>query len=398
MGRALSLALGILGLTAVAMAAAGAATAEPAADRLPRGLPGVLVHRLPVPSLLQRLLGRAVYTASPSLVVLPSGHYLISSNLFGSGSGADVSGTTFIHRSDDRGEHWQLVTTLKDMKRGSLFVLGEALYLWGYTAAPGAIVIRRSVDEGETWTEPRDAASGLLRPGSFGGTPCRPVVHGGRIWLAVGGKRLMSAPVDADLLRADAWALSRGADTGSDPLGGRGVITEAQVVASPQTGVVLLPKVHGKPYTVLIRAGDRPGEVVDPRSEDWVPFPGGEKKFAATYDPVSATFYALSNPVDPADADRGWPPELVRNTAALLSSPDLRAWRIEKVFLHTPDVDHEAFQYFAFDIDGDDLVIASRTARVLDHETPPRGHDSNLITFHRIKDFRHREQPPGEPP
>jgi hypothetical protein len=384
--------LGLLGALAAAAPAVDAAAHPPMAPRT-----GVIVHRVPVPSLLQRLLGRAVYTASPSIAILPNGPYVISSNLFGSGSGADRSGTTLIHRSEDGGQHWRQLTTVKDMKRGSLFLHGGALYLWGYTAAPGAIVIRRSVDGGETWTEPRDAASGLLRPGTFGGTPCRPVVHGGRLWVAQGGRRLMSAPVDADLLQASSWTLSRAADTHSGPLGPDVIVTEAQVVAAPQTGVVLLPKVHGLPYTVLIRAGKRPEYVQDPRPEDWVPFPGGEKKFAATYDPVSATFYALANPVDPADAERGWSPELVRNTAALLSSPDLRHWRLERVFLHTPDVDHEAFQYFAFDIDGNDLVIAARTALVMGRDTPPRGHDSNLITFHRLTDFRCHSRTSSEP-
>ena len=353
--------------------------------------PGVIVHCLPIPTLAQRLLGQAVYTASPCIVVLPNGDYVISSNLFGSGSGAKISGTTLVHRSRDRGATWQHVTTLDGMKRGSLFARGDALYIWGYTAAPGAIVIRRSVDGGESWTVPKDAGSGLLRPGRFGGTPCIPVVHDGRIWIAQGGTRVMSAPADADLLRADAWTLSNAAAVDGGPHGRGLVVTEAQVVASPRTGVVLLPKVGGKPCTVLLRVGEAPGKVLDPRQEDWVAFPGGEKKFAATYDPVSGTFYALSNPVLPEYVDSGWPPELVRNTAAMLSSKDLRTWRTERVFLHSPHVDYEAFQYLSFAVDGDDLVVAARTAFAMDGRRPPRGHDSNLVTFHRIPRFRSRK-------
>jgi len=44
--------------------------------------------------------------------------------------------------------------------------------------------------------------------------------------------------------------------------------------------------------------------------------------------------------------------------------------------------------YFSFDFDGEDLVIASRTALQIENRKPPRGHDSNLITFYRITDFR----------
>ncbi|MCB1088024.1 MAG: exo-alpha-sialidase, partial [Verrucomicrobiae bacterium] len=200
------------------------------------------------------------------------------------------------------------------MKRGSLFGHGGELYLWGYRAAPGDIVIRKSSDEGETWTEPTDETSGLLLRGRFGGTPNRPVVFHGRVWLAQSGKRVMSAPIEADLLRADSWILSEGAKIGDGPPGLKHpVVTEAQIVASAETGVVILPKVGGKPYTILIRAKDDPAAISDPSPSDWIELPGAEKKFAASYDPVSRRFLSLTNPVLPEYADSGWPPELIRN-------------------------------------------------------------------------------------
>lgn len=351
-------------------------------------VPGVVVHRLPVPSLMDRLTGRAIYTASPSIVVLPSGGYVVTDNLFGPGSGAERSGTTHVFGSKDRGLHWEQLAVLRGMKRGSLFVHKGGLYLLGYRAAPGDLLIRRSGDGGRTWSEPHDDTSGLLRRGKFGGTPNRPVIHGDRIWVAQSGRRVISAPADADLLRADSWTLSRRADTGRGPFGKKTVITEAQVVASPDTGVVVMPKIHGKAFTVLLRAGPEPRKLRDPRPEDWIPFPGGEKKFAVGFDPQSGWFFALSNPVLPAYRDSGWPPELIRNAAALLVSSDLREWQIANVFLESPNVDFEAFQYLGYDFDGGDLVVASRTAFVVGDGKPSRGHDSNLTTFHRIEDFR----------
>lgn len=347
-----------------------------------------MVNRLPVPGWLDRLAGRACYTASPSIAVLPSGTLVITDNRFGSGSGAEVSGTTQVFASTDRGKTWERLATLTGMKRGTLFVHRGHLYLWGYHAAPGNIVIRRSGDEGRTWTEPTGPQTGLLRSGSFGGTPNRAVVHGGRIWLAQSGRRVMSAPVESDLLRADSWILSERAEVTPSPLGKDLVITEAQVVASPATGVVLMPKIRGRPHTVLLRAGPDPGRMEDPAPADWVPFPGGEKKFAVAHDPVSGWFVALSNPVLPAYRDSGWPPELVRNVAALMVSRDLREWRIADCFLESPHVDYEAFQYLSFDFDGEDLVVVSRTAFHVERRKPPRGHDSNLTTFHRIPRFR----------
>jgi hypothetical protein len=61
---------------------------------------------------------------------------------------------------------------------------------------------------------------------------------------------------------------------------------------------------------------------------------------------------------------------------------------VAHIFIQSPHVDYEAFQYFSFDFDGEDLVIASRTALQIENRKPPRGHDSNLITFHRIAGFR----------
>lgn len=351
-------------------------------------VPGVVVGRLPVPSLADRLLRRAVYTASPSIAVLPEGDHIITDNLFGPGSGAERSGTTRVFRSRDGGRSWQAIATIRGMKRGSLFVHEAVLYLFGYRAAPGDLLIRRSRDGGVTWSEPRDETDGVLRRGDFGGTPNRPVIHDGRIWIAVSGRRVMSAPVDAQLLRADSWILSERADTGHGPFGKKAVITEGQVVAAPETGVVVMPKIQGEPWTALLRVGKEPRKLRDPRSDDWVAFPGGEKKFAVGYDSVTGSFFALSNPVLPAYADSGWPPEMIRNAAALLVSPDLRDWRVATVFLESPNVDYEAFQYLAYDIDGEDLVIAARTAFEIGDGKPPRGHDSNLTTFHRIEDFR----------
>lgn len=351
-------------------------------------VPGVVVHRLPVPSLAERLTGRAVYTASPSIAVLPSGEYVITDNLFGPGSGADRSGTTQVFGSHDRGQHWETLAVLRDMKRGSLFVHRGSLYLLGYRAAPGDILIRRSDDGGRTWTEPRAETSGLLLRGTFGGTPNRPVIHGGRIWIAQSGKRVLSAPVEADLLRADSWTLSGKADTSGGPFGKGQIITEAQVVASPETGVVVLPKIQSRAFTVLLRAGPKPKKIRDPQDQDWVALPGGEKKFAAGSDPVSGWFFALTNPVLPAYRDSGWSPEMIRNAAALVVSRDLRDWRIATVFLESPNVDYEAFQYLAYDFDGDDLVIAARSAFEVGDGKPPRGHDSNLTTFHRLENFR----------
>jgi len=342
-----------------------------------------------------------IYTTSPSIAVLPGGEYLVTFNLFGDDllPPAETSGTTFVYRSSDRGETWTNLTPvpMTDLKRGSLFTFGGAAWLWGYTAAPGKIVIRKSTDAGSTWTVPTTSTTGLLANSTFGGTPHDPVIHGGRLWTAVGGKRVMSVSTTRDFLDASRWAgPSDAANTDTGPFGDGLLLSEAQIVASPATGVVVLPKVDGIPATAIVRVTGN-AAVADPAPSDWVALPGGDKKFAVSFDPVSARFWLLSNPVLPAhDPTPGLAPQLVRNTATISSSPDLVHWDVEKIFLYSANVSWEAFQYFNFDFDGDDLAVVSRTGFDLTGEPgvdfrPPRGHDSNLITFHRIEGFRTSE-------
>jgi cysteine-rich repeat protein len=356
-------------------------------------VPGVVVYWRPSPISRFWPAPDRIYTTSPSIAVLPGGEYLISFNLFGDSlePPADTSGTTYVYRSSDGGLTWTNLTPapLMDLKRGSLVAHDGAVYLWGYTAAPGPVVIRRSTDAGASWTTPVDGSTGLLTSGTSSGTPHHPAVHEGRLWTAVGGKRVMSVSTTQDFLDADRWAgPSSAASTNDGPLGPDVTLTEAQIVASPQDGVVVLPKVDGLPYTVLIRATGN-AAVADPAEDDWVALPGGDKKFGAAWDPVSERYYVLSNPVLAAHANTpGLTPQLIRNAAAMLSSRDLRRWDVERIFLYSPNIDYEAFQYFGFDFDGDDLVIVSRTAFDIGGNKPPRGHDSNLITFHRIPGFR----------
>ena len=353
-------------------------------------VPGVVVGHEPAPSTLKRMMGRAQYLGSPSITILSDGSYVASHDLFGLGSSQNSSGITKIYRSVDRGEHWEQTTTLEGQFWSTVFAHKDALYIIGVPHRGGPIIIRKSTDGGYTWTTPLDERSGVLKAGKFGGTPNCPVIHDGRLWV-VQSMRLVSAPVDADLLNANSWTVSKQVPQSKKWLDGRfNFWSEGQVVASPKEGVVMLPKVNQLPYTAIIRK-ETPIELSFNPLLDFVDLPGAEKKFGAVYDPVSECFYVCSNPVLPAHKDDpkiGKTPAMIRNAAALFYSKDLHHWAMKKIFLYSPDLHHEAFQYLNFVIDGDDLAVISRTAFVIGGPKPPRGHDSNLMTFHRIPDFR----------
>jgi hypothetical protein len=97
----------------------------------------------------------------------------------------------------------------------------------------------------------------------------------------------------------------------------------------------------------------------------------------------------LSNPILPAHTNSTIAADMIRNTAALLSSRDLFNWKVEKLFLYSTDIDTDGFGYLNFDFDGTNMVVVARTAfKVQDGVDPQRGHDSNLLTFHRLNNFR----------
>ncbi len=363
-------------------------------------VPGVVIDYEQAPTLPDKLANvNEVYIASPSIAIMPNGYYVAAHDFFDSGTNYD---TTKIFLSIDHGTTWSHQATIVGQFWSTVFEHEGVLYIFGPQRQGGNLIIRKSTDYGCTWTEPTNSTTGLIREGSYGGTPNAPAVHNGRIWIAQSGTKVASAAVASNLLDASSWTLTGGIseDHGRDHFGDlwQGW-SEAQVVASPRTGVVLMPKIRALPHTALLRADETTGEVrFDGSASNAFPsLPGGEKKFGACYDPVSGRFFVLSNPVLPVEADHPGladKPEMIRNTAGVLSSKDLVNWNVEKIFLYSPNLDDgtfgEGFQYFNFAIDGDDLAVAARTAIDVGEgeNKPPRGHDTNLMTFHRIEEFR----------
>ena len=337
------------------------------------------------------------YLSSPSIAILPNGDYVASHDLFGSGFNEETSGLTTVYRSIDAGVSWTKEAEVTDMHFSSLFVYENDLYVIGVRHTGGDYLIRKSTDGGSTWTTPTDPNTGLILSAPYGGTSHNPVVHDGRIWAMTHSQaspKAMSAPVGSDLLKASSWTLSNHIPKQTSDLDGYPFAdfqrwTEAQPVASPELGVVYLPKIHDARYTALIKADSATGNVSIDRDNDYAFMPGAEKKFGATYDPVTQKFWATTNPVLPEhDDDHSDIGGSTRNTAAVLSSPDLRDWKLESVFLYNPDRAFHAFQYLNFEMDGDDLAVVSRTAFDDGLGGADSYHDNNVMTFHRVEDFR----------
>lgn len=122
----------------------------------------------------------------------------------------------------------------------------------------------------------------------------------------------------------------------------------------------------------------------------FLPFPGGHMRFHIVYDEKTKLYWMVgTQPTDSmtrTDAlpkDRYGLPNSERNRLVLYFSKNMVDWCFAGL-IDKGDTQKDCRQYASMDIDGDDLVLLVRSgdARA---KSP---HDNNLITFHRVKNFR----------
>lgn len=370
------------------------AVALPPAQANLTKVPGTVVFHSPAMA--------GLYVGSPGIAVLPDGAYLAKCDLFGPKSKEHESAISPVFRSEDKGQTWRQAARINGLFWANVFVHRGAAYLMGTDKNHGRIVIFRSDDGGRTWTQPKDAATGLLTEEDGHHTAPMPMVeHAGRLWRAFedfrGGTKwgeryramMLSAPLDADLLRRDSWTLSNAVARDPAWLGGAfGGWLEGNAVLTPDGRIVDILRVDVKKNekAAIVRLSpDGRTATFDPAA-DFVDFPGGAKKFTIRFDPATKRYWSLVNPVPPKYAE--FPAAGVRNTLALTSSADLRTWTIHCLLLHHEDRLKHAFQYPDWVFDGDDLLAASRTAYDDGLGGAHNAHDANFLTFHRFRNFR----------
>ena len=347
---------------------------------------------------------------SPSILRLPDGNLLCSYDYNGKGYKPVSGGTndTGVCLSTDQGKTWVQIALVEKLMWASLFCVEDTVYLVGRDTATAKLAIVRSDDAGRTWT---DTSQGQidLTVGSAHRAPTPVVIADGWVYIAcedscnaagiaqnVPTKRayMMSAPVDADLLRASSWTKSNcvsfdpewldpslyygGSNTG---LG----FYEGNAVRGKDGTMYIILRVDSDPAyglaCMLKLSEDRTALTFERMLE----LPVGKDKFAIRYDETSGKYLAIGN-VKTTD---GFPTQ--RNVLAMYVSEDLVNWSYAATLISDNTLamledlmQNYGYQYPDFLIVGDDLLLVVREAS----GNTVYYHNANYISCFVIDDFR----------
>lgn len=342
--------------------------------------------------------GRAL--GAPSLVRLPSGTLLAADCVFCDRTvWPSLPNLSRLFRSNDEGQTWTYVCDLLPSFNGSLFVHRGRLYFLALDGDYCNLIIIASEDEGYSWCDPVVLFRGeSTHRWGWHSSAMPPLEYDGRLYKAIEfghvaeyGTNKDAAPEGAwhhnglyfdlahrlgvlsigegdDLLVAENWRMTELYDPKEiDPYQCiEGNIVERKgvlfnILRTMRTGISLQMTVAPHPEQIM----DSPVMLTE--------FPlSAVSKFEIKKDPQSGVYIALGN-----DS------QYKRKRLVMAVSNDLNAWRIVYEIADARGTE-DAYSYPDFIFSGEDILLLSRTA----YNGAKNNHDTNMITFHKIKNFR----------
>ena len=343
------------------------------------------------------------FVHDPCLCVLPSGTLIAGSPIWGRanrGFSPDKlsGGPKFLQltRSRDGGRTWQRLPDLM-YAECTLFALKGALYMFTQKQQHRDVYIMRSRNEGETWEGPVKVLEGR-----FWNCQTSFVIRDNTLYWAMDesfrGILAVAADLNKDLLSPDTWRRSEVVYTPGVPrnLSPRLQPEKHDGLLEPnvmQIGDELIAACRVNPHglghkfasnvTALFKIRDEDGRL-SIEFENYYPWPGAYTKFCVVYDERTRLFWLAANQSMGYDRARFGIGDAATSRRALMLhfSNDGLSWLPGGCIALAP-TSTQSFMYPSMKIDGDDLVILSRTGKHSDHH-----HDADLSTFHRVRNFR----------
>lgn len=357
-------------------------------------VPGTVVNYLHPEDKTYAFSGHSL--CSPTIVKLPSGDLMTAMDVFTGQFGN--SKLTLLFKSKDGGKNWRYVTDIYPSFWPKLFVHKGKLYLFSGTQDYGDMVIGRSDDEGETWTNPTHIISGC-GPNEMGPHkgPMPVIEFNHRLYTAIDygcwrhqqhSNGLLSIDVDDDLLDAANWRFTPftryDPNWENAPKGFCPGCIEGNAVVSPD-GVIsnylridhpnCVPK-YGRAVVLRGKNDDPEAKLELDRIVD-CPL-GSNSKFQLYQDPVTKKYIMIGT--EQAEDKPN------RTVLSMAVSEDFYTWKVVKRILDYRHADpaHVGFQYPDWMFDGDDILLLVRTAFGRSFNF----HDANYQCFIRIENFR----------
>ena len=363
--------------------------------------------------------------------------------------GSRAAGTRFgagkIFVSDDEGHTWSERHRFP-FWHARPFLAGGRVYVLGHD---GDLMIMSSDDNGETWSDPVRLTAGM----KWHGSSCNVHYDHGHLYLAMDERRdlavegwntaglaprVLRAGVEDDLLEMKNWTISDAKAfneiVSPDDLDLFGIPFYKSPPRSPaslESGrtcapmgwlepnvvrftdpahiwhdpngrtlhILLRTNTGGTGYAALIKILEHnDGKMISTfetvpsgKKALFIPFPGGHLKFFILYDPLGKLYWLLSSQATDSmtrithmSAIRYNLPNNERHRLQLHFSKNCIDWCFAGL-VTAGTTERHARNYASMAIDRDDLVILCRSGD--EYASDPQY--TNLITFHRVKDFRH---------
>jgi len=359
-------------------------------------------------TIVAKIPSRDVFFGGPGLVKLPSGRLFVTTSLLPR-RGSNHIPEVRMARSDDGGRTWKLLTSLP-YYTSCPFTHDDRLYLFAHRTGRkyrnDDVLILCSDDEGEAWSQPV-----TLFEGHFWNCPTGIVVANGQVYRAIDrmdmpgrGEVVIAGDLSRDLMSPKSWRMSPAvAYPGTPSILRRGYPNYRDHWLEPNVvnvrgRLMVLSRTRIAAQTTASICGicdlEDDGEKMDLRFTQFYPVPGAQNKFHVIYDHVTRLFWMATNLVIDSQSSQDWWEEErrkgeFRGTAGnerrlliLMYSIDALNW-FQAGCVAMARKPRQSFMYAAPLIDGDDMLIISRTSK-----DAPDQHDADLNTFHRVESFR----------